>query len=338
MQNAETPTSKYYDKLVLRKLMGIISPEEEIALDTWLRQDPRNREAFETLRLQWEAEKDIIPDDDRPGRWRRRSAMKKTPRPAKVRKPAKRKSTGFYVFEGIAIGALVVAAVLIFLGLKERPTIFHAGRDIRTLTLSDSSTVTLRPGGILLVSSQYGETSRAVEIEGQALVEVKPDSLRPFTLVSEHSRIEVVGTHFAVNFPKGGERDEVIVLSGKVRLNALSNPEKPVEVTAGKKAVFDRRAGLITVGETDTVNATAWRDQRLIFDKTPLSEVVLAIEDYFGIAVEVENTEMLKCPFSRTFSEPRLDDVIKALREGLDVIVVKEYSRIVIDGRNTCPK
>jgi transmembrane sensor len=326
MQNLNT--SKYYDKLVLRKLMGITSREEDTALETWLSQDPRNRESFETLRIRWNADRQNIPEDERPRRRRVRKA---------VDGPEKKRSTSFYVFEGLALASLVVAAVLIFMGLRERPSIYHAGREIRTLFLPDSSKIILKPGSVLLVASNYGSDNRSVEVEGQAFVDVRPDSLKAFILITDNSRMEVTGTSFMVDSRKDLEHDDVIVLTGQLQMNALTNPEKPVVVPAGKKARFEHRAGTITVTEADTVNALAWKKQRLIFNDTPLAQVVDALEDYFGIPVQVENKEMLKCPFTRTFSEPRIDDVLKALREGLDVIVMREYGRIVIDGRNSCP-
>ena len=323
--------SKYYDKLVLRKLMGITSRDEDTVLEEWLNHHPRNRESFESLRMRWKADREIIPDDDEPRRIRRKRTVRGTT------EPAKKRSTAFYVFEGLALASLVVAAVLIFMGLKDRPSIYHAGRDGKTVVLPDSSSITMKPGGVLLVASDYGIDSRAVEVEGQAFVEVNPDSLRPFALVTENSRIEVTGTSFVVNSPRDGEYEDVLVLAGELRMLALTNPEKPVEVSAGKKARFDHLAGTITVSNADTANALSWKNKRLVFNKTPLSQVVHDIEAYFNIPIQVENKEMLKCTFTKTFSDPRIEDVMKALREGLDVIVMREYERLVIDGRNSCP-
>jgi ferric-dicitrate binding protein FerR (iron transport regulator) len=324
--------SKYYDKLVLRKLMGISSREEDTVLEAWLNQNPRNRESFESLRMRWQADKQIIPDDELPRRRRRKRTVQQT-----SVEPAKKRSTAFYVFEGLALASLIVAAVLIFMGLKDRPSIHHAGRDGKTVLLPDSSAITMKPGSVLLVASDFGMDSRTVELEGEAFVEVRPDSLKPFALVTENSRIEVTGTSFVVNSPRQGEYEDVLVLAGQLRILALTNPEKPVAVSAGKKARFDHLAGTITVSDADTANALAWKDKRLVFDKTPLSQVVHAIEEYFDIPVQVENKEMLKCTFTKTFADPRIEDVMKALREGLDVIVMREYERIVIDGRNSCP-
>ncbi len=319
---------QYYDKLVLRKLMGIISPEEDAALKAWIEADPRNKESFDALRFKWQADRENIPEDERPRRRRRRNTTVD---------PAKKGRTTFYVFEGLALALLVVASVIIFMGLRERPSIHHAGREIRTVILSDSSAVTLKPGSVLLVASDYGSTNRAVEVEGQAFVEVSPDSLTLFTLTTDNSRIDVTGTSFMVDLPKGEEYEEVIVLSGQLLISLLKNPEKKVVVPAGKKARYDYGSGAIALLDADTVNVLAWRQKKLVFNDTPLAQVVEAVEDYFGIPVQVENTAMLKCTFTKTFNEPRMDDIIKALRDELDVIVMREYGRIVIDGRNTCP-
>ena len=174
-------------------------------------------------------------------------------------------------------------------------------------------------------------------MEGQAFVEVSPDSLTLVTLTTDNSRIDVTGTSFMVDLPKGEEYEEVIVLSGQLLISLLKNPEKKVVVPAGKKARYDYGSGAIALLDADTVNVLAWRQKKLVFNDTPLAQVVEAVEDYFGIPVHVENTAMLKCTFTKTFNEPRMDDIIKALRDELDVIVMREYGRIVIDGRNTCP-
>lgn len=329
MRNPEK--HKYYDKLVLRKLMGIISPQEDATLQAWLKSSPRNREYFEQLKNQWQQNMDDSPEFDGPRRRRRRTKS------GDARQPVRKRSTSFYVFEGMAFLLLVVATVLVFMGLKERPSIHHAGRTSRTLLLPDSTEVTLRPGSVLLVSSDYGTGNRSVEVEGKAFMDVRPDSTKAFTLVSEHSRISVSGTSLMVDFAKDGERDQVTVLTGEVKMSALRNPEKEVIIAAGKKGVFDHRAGTITVSVADTVNSLAWKKRQLVFNDTPLADVIEAAGDYFGIPFHVENGEMLKCPFTRSFTEPTMDEVMKAIREQLDVVVMREYGRIVIDGRNSCP-
>lgn len=326
---------QYYDKLILKKLMGTILPQEETDLEAWINADPQNRDSYESLRRNWLAEKDFIPEDERPQRRRTRTSAADSAKTAAG--SSKKRNTSFYVFESVALTLLIVATVIIFMGLKERPSIHHAGREIRTITLSDSSRVTLEAGSVLLVPSNYGDRDRTVGIEGRALVEVTSDSLSRFTVSTDNSQIEVTGTTFVADFPEDGERDKVTVLTGELRLNLLDNPEKVVVVSAGKQALLDHNAGTISLQQADTMNALAWKERKLAFNDAPLSQVVVAIEDYFGVPVKVENTEMLKCTFTRTFNEPRIDDIIKALREELDVIVMREYERIVIDGRNSCP-
>lgn len=316
-----------HERLIFKKLLGETSTAENIELDRWRKADSRHERLYQERKRNWSNQIHEAPEFV-PGH--RPVLIKKRPPVAAKRSPA------FYAAESVAITLLVIATFLIYSGLSDRPSVYRAGKEIRTVFLNDSTSATLRPGSLLLVSSRYGKGSRMVELKGEAAFDVKGDSLNPFEVLSQHSRIRVVGTSFSAGiYPERG-RDEVRVQSGKVQLSAVTDPEHVVTIPAGKMGVVHRDDRVITVQDADTTNMLAWKKKELMFKDTPLPEVADAVANYFETSVVIESEVIKNCRVTGTFKEPDIDDIIDHLQRSLNVVVIREYNGLVIRGDRAC--
>ncbi|WP_326544097.1 FecR family protein [Pseudorhodoferax sp.] len=185
----------------------------------------------------------------------------------------------------------------------------HAGQR-QILSLSDGSTVTLDTATRLQVSRHL--RSRRVVLEtGRALFEVAPSAWRPFTVDAGAAQVRVLGTAFDVR--RWRDDVAVTVLHGHVAVHG-AGPDG-AQLQAGQRAeVQGGRLG--PVRSVDAQAATAWREGRFVFQRTPLAEVLREIERYRGHPVRLLQPELAGLEVSgvyRTANADALLDLLPAL-------------------------
>ncbi len=176
----------------------------------------------------------------------------------------------------------VVAAVLLAVAgsatlfWNRKPSYSTAVGEQRTLTLADGSIVELNAASRIRLNFALNE--RVVELlEGEALFRVAKDKTRPFIVASANARVRAVGTEFDVN--RRTTETVVTVLEGRVAVSeaipavpTAQSQGDSVQLAVGEQvAVFKRGAPRKSFSNVDIV--TAWTQQQLIFETTPLSDV-----------------------------------------------------------------
>lgn len=124
--------------------------------------------------------------------------------------------------------------------------------------------------------------------EGQAMFSVSPDANRPFDVLAGQMRITVVGTRFSVRYmPSLGEGSvQVQVEEGHVRVARnqgaanVAGAEASVELHAGDTVTADASGQLGPVQHLAAAGIASWREQRVSFDDTPLSQALAELERY----------------------------------------------------------
>ncbi|CAN7737860.1 FecR domain-containing protein [Pseudorhodoferax sp. LjRoot39] len=178
------------------------------------------------------------------------------------------------------------------------------------LNLSDGSTVTLDTATRLRVERHL--RSRRVALEsGRALFEVAPSAWRVFTVDAGAAQVRVLGTAFDVR--RWGEDVAVTVLRGRVALQGRA--AAGVTLEPGQRA--DAQDGLLgPVRRVDAEAATAWRDGRFVFQRTPLAEVLREIARYRGQPVHLASPALAGLEVSgvyRTANAAALLDLLPTL-------------------------
>ena len=90
-------------------------------------------------------------------------------------------------------------------------------------------------------------------------------------------------------------------------------------VGAGRSAVFLEGKEHIELVPVPSVNASAWKDEQLIFDSTPMPDLIAALERYFDIEIEVLNPDLMNCTFHGSFVKPDIEEVLNVLKISMDL-------------------
>ncbi|SFB52307.1 FecR family protein [Algoriphagus aquimarinus] len=231
---------------------------------------------------------------------------------------------------------LGVAAVLVFgfvltvywtdnrLGLEEKVAVVsqveYIIREVGpgqklTLKLTDGSVVILNSNSQLKFPKNFDGATRDVYLEGEAFFDVYRDELKPFVVHSKFVETSVLGTSFVVNENLLAGKVQVSVLTGKVRVTEQENFGKDRKVVlAPMDAVrFNDKTGAFETKKVGYDEVFAWKDNVLFFDNTQFSEVVIELENWFGVKIDVQKNIKNRKDYSGRFDNESLEMILTGL-------------------------
>jgi transmembrane sensor len=326
---------------VVRSDRGL-TPREAEAFAEWENADPRHRAELERVRRAWNGldaigavpELQVMADD--------------VVERARARPQSRR---GWWLASALTAAA---ALAIGFMGFKRMnvpdtaptPRLAESVRVIDStldrMTLPDGSVAELN--GSTRIEVEYSPTERRVRLtEGEAHFVVAPNPSRPFFVSAGPVTVRAVGTAFNVRLATTAI--EVLVTEGKVQVEhdrpaiapstspasmpatSLSGiPASPASLVAGQRATIDRvvegvaaAIAIDEVGQADVEEALGWQTTRLVFNHTPLEEVVAGFNRYNRHQLTLGDAKLRHRSLTGVFRADNLDGFIRLLRASVDV-------------------
>lgn len=330
-------------------------PNRQAFVD-WLKVSPEHIRAYLQVSAHWEEAGAIspasIPSIDALAALARESpagnvvpiARASLPADASPRAPIRiARSSRYRWAAGIAIAAIGVGA---FLALQQERGLYTTDiGEQRSVRLADGSTVDLNAHSKVRVRMR--EHERDVELlEGQALFRVAKDHARPFIVHSGDTSVLAVGTQFDVN--RHRSTTTVTVIEGRVAVFPVAPPNAiATEHPQSENALESKREIFLAAGEqllvskaavkrtpnADVVAATAWTQKQIVFNSTPLSDVVDEFNRYNPRPLVITDPGIADTKISGEFSSTNPDSLLKGL-DGLNQFQIRETrDRIEISAR-----
>ncbi|MFW3894637.1 FecR family protein [Pseudomonas bharatica] len=182
----------------------------------------------------------------------------------------------------------------------------------QTLNLADGTVVTLDAASEVAVS--WHLFSRRSELQrGQALFEVAPRVYRPWLVDAGQASVRVVGTRF--NVDRHASEVRVSVAEGRVAV-AAGGAER--ELLPGQQ-VRASNAGLGALVAVDANAVGAWQGGQLVFQRTPLGEVLDTIGRYQDKPVRLQDARLATLPVSGVFDSAHVERLLALLPSILPV-------------------
>jgi ferric-dicitrate binding protein FerR (iron transport regulator) len=330
---------------------GVKNPESEEGLfwEEWIAKHPDKKEQVNVARqviLFMNFETHYLSKNDVNNLWekldRRIEEREQTaiPKVHSYMKPSFQIFSNWYKVAAVFIGLLILSASL-FLILQDNGTIQYNTQygETKTLLLPDSSSVILNANSTLTYSSGWNSGKlREVWLEGEAFFSVVHTANdQKFIVNASNLNVEVLGTEFNVNNRRG---ETIVVLnSGKVKLSlpALRTYEqtdkKPREIfmKPGELVEYSKDNNKITKKVVDTERYISWKDNLLIFEDTPLSEIIRVLEDNYGLQVIVEDSALVNRKFSATYPADDIDILLKALSKSFRMKISSKENQVIFE-------
>ena len=311
---------------ILNQLDGAISPEDREALTAWLEKDSKNREEYGLIvRIVREGQKIEFPEDpDVREEWKRfefpaEPRQRRNPFMPSLSILGERLGAliqpprfAFIVFVLCLIGASIFWHHQSIHGIK---TVATANRQQREVTLPDGSTVYLNAGTELSYPKKFRGAARNVSLNGEAYFEVIP-SKTPFIVETQEGTVTVLGTKF--NIWARDFKTRVVVEEGRVQLAAINHSESVV-LTKDLMSEIEQDQHPAQPHFVNAVEALGWREGKLVFTRTELSELAGEVGRYYDVDVSIKNPVLETKTITAVFDRLPLQQVLYAICSTLDI-------------------
>jgi transmembrane sensor len=322
-----------YLDLIVKELSGENSVEDQKKLHLWLNEDEENQKIFDSYKSTWNEMDRVNGKSSREINleWIRLENDINFEDSAPL---ATQRSLFSNVYRYAAVLLFVVVAgftVYYFLNNQGTEQLV-AQVQIQELKLSEGSKVTVNSNSKLTYPKRFQKDKREVELSGEAFFEVSKDPNRPFIIHAGELQVEVLGTSFNVRAYENQNEIEVSVSNGKVAVYRPENPDEKVVLIKGQKAIFYKSSTKIEASINDNINFDSWKTKQIIFEDTPLPEVVRIINEIYKSELKLVGTQLKECPVTTTFDNQSLKSILNVLESTLDLTIEQKGNSFIISG------
>lgn len=199
------------------------------------------------------------------------------------------------------------------------------------LTLSDGTRVHLDGSSTLTYPAQFTDGRREVLLDGMAYFKVAhqyDNTDSRFIVATRQGLITDLGTEFVVNTRAKAGTTEVVLLSGRVSVQP--NSGTAVMMQPGQKA--EMRAGAAQLGDADLDFYKAWNEGEMLFQDTPLSEVMHIVELWYDVDVSFQNPDLGNTAVTGSVDRyASLQAILKAVSAVTGVRITRQGNTVVVE-------
>lgn len=206
------------------------------------------------------------------------------------------------------------------------------------IELPDGSIVTLNSGSYLKYPTAFGLNTRNIEFEGEAFFDISRNEKVPFVVNTSDIHIKVLGTTFNVKSYPEDEIIETTLVTGTIEIFHKRNEKqqskhiylKPNEkisipkhshtsvtktgiTNSDSKKIIETTPKIILEKGINTAYYTAWKNNKLVFDNEKFSEIMIKMERWYDITIEIHFLEISDERFSGKFEKETLQQSMEAL-------------------------
>lgn len=311
-------------------LIGKVSPDEEEVVDQWLSQSPENINILESLAG---SDQKGTPDIDylkvkgqileQIGHEYEKDTQIHTVRPLYRSAAAVHngRKLGIWLKAAATVLVIITAGLLVTTSesdYTEQITYTEITSPVRTVTahtLPDGSKVELSANSTLKYSSLFSADNRTVHLEGEAFFDVVPDEEHSFKVYTGELATTVLGTKFNVNNMQSLGKVEVALVEGSVEVGFLDDTETADAIVLQPDEWVRYSGGeeQLTV-QQGVSSKTLWRDGILEFEESTLEEVAVVLGNWYGVGVEIADSEIRSRKIVGSFKDQSLEHVLETLK------------------------
>lgn len=327
MQDAKKniKTEVLQDEILFAYIRGTATPEEIDRVESWLDASEANEELLmQTARLYF-----AWITRERMEARRTKDGLLLVKRKIKQKK-LKRQFFRLSWAAACLAGLLFLSSLFFFLYDTRQPVdsqwfTVESNPGIRThFTLPDGTVVSLNAGSTLRYPVPYDRQERKVALEGEAYFQVTHRPEQPFIVgvLNDQIAVKVLGTEFNVEAYTGERMASTTLVKGKVQLLWKNRRGQACEqlLSPAEKAVYRVGDETCLVRKVDPTSETAWRTGKIVFNDTPLPEVLRKLTHFYDVEFKVEDAAIRAYRFTGTFDNRPLTRILDYLKisSGID--------------------
>ncbi len=259
----------------------------------WLRIDSDTQKKNQALQEIWEQTPSIVSEKTH-AEYSRLQARIESAKTTSVIRPRPLRRLMRYAALFALLIATGISTYLITLSSRKdtvQPAmteLFVPYEECQEVTLPDGSVVWVNAGSVLIYPETFTGTTRSVYLNGEADFSVAKNPEKPFIVHTKNLQVEALGTVFCVQSYPGSRYVRTSLEEGSVRVRVMMDkgPEfYSAVLTPNKQLTYARHTHEVTIDEVDASSLVMWREGHLIFQNTPLEEIVLKLEKRYNIRI-----------------------------------------------------
>lgn len=186
------------------------------------------------------------------------------------------------------------------------------------IMLPDSSVVWLNSGSTITYPQNFHKTARLVKFCGEGYFEVRKNELAPMVVTTPRGmQITVLGTKFHICSYNDDSEEHATLFSGKINISRIVNNRVVVrekEMKPLESVSFNSVNRAVLTENADTTKKIAWKRGELLFEKTPMPEVIKRLERWHGVEITVKDPTILKHHFTAEFGSESIVQILELLK------------------------
>jgi len=184
-----------------------------------------------------------------------------------------------------------------------------AAGEIKSFSLPDGSTLWLGENSSVSYPANFID-SRVIDMEGLAFFKVIKNNT-PFKVNAGMLIVEVTGTSFSVSNYKNAAEIEATLVEGAVTIT--DNKGKLIkQLKPDERIIFNKLSGTYEVKNVNARELTLWKESKLTFNNTSLTDIAKELGKRYGIKVNVDAT-VADYNFTFTLSDETLDETLSLI-------------------------
>ena len=186
--------------------------------------------------------------------------------------------------------------------------------------LPDGSKVWLNSDSKLIFPDTFLGTTREIALSGEAFFDVAKDSLKPMIIATNKNfEVKVLGTKFNLKTNSNDAEARVTLVSGVVEV--ITTKEVAGKIQQSSIVLSEQQSYIVRdhqppafVALSDTSKQTAWKNGKIIFDYTPLDEVIKQLERWHGVEFIVEDKAAYSTKLTAEFEQESIVQIMEMLK------------------------
>lgn len=322
------------DIRLINCLTGDASVEEQKQAFDWINESEENQQYYRQIRDAWIALSLDHPTDNKRMEevWRKiqkRSSLK-IPDMKMVKKSNTYRFSQILNYAALALLLMGLGALLFYMVGSGKPVTKLMTYAVEAplgakakVTLPDGTLVNLNAGSKLTYTSEYNERERNVLLSGEAFFKVAKDKSKPFTVIASGLKVKALGTSFNVKAYPQDDIIETTLVEGSVKIESKNRANEPKVLMPKEKLTFHKAKNEMEIAqlrsETEKPvvekkteareeqklktleSITSWKENRLIFDNENLNEMVVKMQRWYGVQIQLKASDLTNAHFSGKF-------------------------------------
>jgi hypothetical protein len=164
------------------------------------------------------------------------------------------------------------------------------------IELSDGTKAWLNSESSIEHPVVFTKKKRVVKVKGEVFFEVSHDKERPFIVITDNTKVEVLGTKFNIRAYEKESYTAITLVEGIVRSTAGNNSSVTLE--ANQQFVYDKKLQEYKTTTVDVGLYTFWKDGLFVFEKQKLEDILNTISRWYDVDIVYYNDKSRNILFS----------------------------------------